>query len=63
VDKLAPLVLGNSVSSGTMSALYTYAATNEVLGGTGALTDKTKLLNGVRTLVGAMAGTPEFQTR
>jgi hypothetical protein len=63
VDKLAPLVLGSGVSSGTMSALYAYAATNEVLGAKGALTDKTKLLSGVRTLVGAMAGTPEFQTR
>lgn len=63
VDKLVPLVLGNGVSSGTLSALHAYAATGEVLGATGALSDKTKLLNGVRTLVGAMAGTPEFQTR
>lgn len=63
VDKLAPQVLGSSVSNGTLSALYTYAATNEVLGAAGALSDATKLLNGVRTLVGAMAGTPEFQTR
>lgn len=63
VDKLVPLVLGSGVSSGTMSALYAYAATNEVLGAKGALADKTRLLTGIRTLVGAMAGTPEFQTR
>ena len=63
VTKLTPLVLGNSVSSDTLNALATYAATNEVLGGKTALTNNTQLLNGVRFLVGAMAGTPEFQTR
>jgi uncharacterized protein (DUF1800 family) len=63
VDKLAPLMLGSTVSSGTRSALYAYAATTEVLGATGVLANAAKLLTGVRTLAGAMAGTPEFQSR
>jgi uncharacterized protein (DUF1800 family) len=63
VTKLAPLVLGNSVSSDTMNALNTYAATTEILGASGALADPAKLLTGVRALFGAMCGTPEFQNR
>jgi uncharacterized protein (DUF1800 family) len=63
VTKLTSLVLGNSVSTDTQSALATYAATNEVLGAKNALTNATQLLAGVRLLVGAMAGTPEFQSR
>jgi uncharacterized protein (DUF1800 family) len=63
LTRLTPLVLGNSVSSATQSALATYAATPEVLGGNGVLNDAGKLLTGVRSLVGAMACTPEFQSR
>jgi uncharacterized protein (DUF1800 family) len=63
VTQLTPLVLGNSVSSGTMSALNTYAATTEILGAKGALTTPAQLLTGVRALFGAMCGTPEFQMR
>jgi uncharacterized protein (DUF1800 family) len=63
VYKLAPMILGNTISSDTLAALVTYAATSEALGAKGALSDATKLLAGVRTLVGAMAGTPEFQLR
>ena len=59
---IAPM-LGSQVSAGTQAALLNYAATPEVLGGSTALTDPQKLLNGVRALVGAIAATPEFQTR
>jgi uncharacterized protein (DUF1800 family) len=63
VTRLAPLVFGSSLSAASSAALQTYAATGEVLGAKGVLTDPAKLLTGVRTLVGAMAATPEFQTR
>lgn len=63
VNLLAPLMLGTPISSGTMQALQTYAATPEILGNKGVLNDATKLLTGVHALVGAMAATPEFQTR
>ena len=63
VTRLVPLVFGSSLSAASNAALQAYAATSEVLGGKTALTDPAKLLTGVHTLVGAMAATPEFQTR
>lgn len=63
VSRLAPLVFGSTLSAASSAALQSYAATSEALGSSGALTNAAKLLNGVRTLVGAMAATPEFQTR
>jgi uncharacterized protein (DUF1800 family) len=63
VTLLAPLMLGSQLSTSTSSALDLYAASSEILGSKGVLGDSTKLLAGVRALVGAMAATPEFQSR
>jgi uncharacterized protein (DUF1800 family) len=63
VTLLTPLILGTQASGSTMQALQTYAATPEILGNKGVLNDAAKLLVGARALVGAMAATPEFQSR
>jgi len=60
---LIPPMLGSRASPATVSAILNYAATPEILGGSTALTNPQKLLAGVRALVGAIAATPEFQTR
>ncbi len=63
VDRLTPILFPTGLSAASQQALYTYAATPEILGGKGALANPQTLLIGVRALVGAMAATPEFQTR
>jgi hypothetical protein len=63
VDRLTPYLFPAGLSSASQQALYTYAATSEILGAKGALTTAQPLLVGVRALVGAMAATPEFLTR
>jgi uncharacterized protein (DUF1800 family) len=63
VDRLTPYLFPAGLSSASQQALYTYAATSEILGAKGALTTAKTLLVGVRALVGAMAATPEFLTR
>jgi uncharacterized protein (DUF1800 family) len=60
---IAQSVLGSTASASTLAALSTYAASNEVLGGPGAMSNATTLVAGLRRLAGAAAATPEFQAR
>ena len=61
--KVSQSMLGVSASSNSYNALLAYAASREVLGGSGVLTNPTKLDAGLRRIAGAVAATPEFQTR
>ena len=56
-------VLGSSASASSAAALGNYAASHEVLGAPGAISNATSLFAGLRRLAGAAAATPEFQLR
>ena len=60
---IAQSILGSTASASSLAALSTYAASREVLGATGAMSNATSLLAGLRRLAGAVAATPEFQVR
>lgn len=56
-------ILGSTASASSLAALNTYAASHEVLGAPGAMSNATSLFAGLRRLAGAVAATPEFQAR
>jgi hypothetical protein len=60
---LTVYMLGPSVSTTTTAALLDYANSAEILGGRGVFANPVSLETGLRSLVGAIAATPEFQMR
>lgn len=63
VVQIAQSMLSSTATLNSLSALLTYAGSNEVLGAKGAITDPKRLNAGLRRLAGAVASTPEFQIR
>lgn len=63
VYKLAAAILGSAATTTSFAALLDYAASAEVLGAPGAMSNPGRLDDGLRRLVGAIVATPEFQTR